>query len=67
MTDQQKIRKWFKTHKYITCMQAVFKLGVHNLRSRVSEMPDVERDAMIPVVKADGTKTEVARYSLIRI
>ena len=65
MTDQQKIRQWLKTHKYITCMQAIFKLGVFNLRSRVSEMPDVELDCMIPIVREDGVLTRVGRYQRV--
>jgi hypothetical protein len=65
MTDKQKIRKWFKTRKYLTCYDATFKLGVMNARSRISEMSDVIRDCMVDVVKADGTPTQVARYRLI--
>lgn len=65
MTDVQRIRKWFKTHKYLTCCQAVHKLGVYNLRSRVSEMHDVTKDQLIEVVREDGTLTRVARYALV--
>ena len=60
MTEKQKIKKWFKTHKYITCMQAIHELGVYNLRSRASEMR--LRSDMIEVVKEDGSIARVARY-----
>lgn len=62
MTDKQKIIKYLKTHKYITCMQAIHKIGVYNLRSRMSEIPH-NRD-MIDVVREDGVMTRVARYWL---
>ena len=65
MTDKQKILKWFKTHKYLTCCQAIHKLGIYNLRSRVSEIPTVVKDCMIEVVKEDGVLTRVARYRLV--
>lgn len=64
MSDKQKIRKWFKTRKYLTCWQAVHKLGVYNLRSRVSEMQDVVSDGLVEVVRKDGVLTRVARYKL---
>lgn len=62
MTDKQKILKWFKTRKYLTCKDAIHKLGVYNLRSRMSEMPH-NRD-LIEVVRDDGVMTRVARYWL---
>jgi len=63
MTDRQKILKWFKTHKYLTCVQAIHKLGVYNLRSRVCEIDGVVSE-MVKVTRADGVETRVARYSL---
>jgi hypothetical protein len=65
MTDKQKIRKWFKTHKYLTCRQAVHKLGVYNLRSRISEMIDITQDQLVEIVRDDGVMTRVARYMLV--
>jgi len=62
MSDKDKIMKHFKTHKYITCMQAIHKLGVYNLRSRMSEIP--HKKDMIEVVRDDGVMTRVARYWL---
>ena len=43
-------------------MQAIHKIGVYNLRSRMSEIPH-NRD-MIDVVREDGVMTRVARYWL---
>jgi len=63
MTDKQKILKWFKTRKYLTCMQAIHKLGVYNLRSRVCEIAGISSE-MITVTRSDGVETRVARYSL---
>ncbi len=63
MTDKQKILKWFKTRKYLTCMQAIHKLGVYNLRSRVCEITGISSE-MITVTRGDGVETRVARYSL---
>jgi len=63
MTDRQKILKWFKTHKYLTCVQAIHKLGVYNLRSRVCEIDGIASE-MVKVTRTDGVETRVARYSL---
>jgi hypothetical protein len=63
MTDRQKILKWFKTRKYLTCMQAIHKLGVYNLRSRACEIAGITSE-MIEVKRKDGLKVRVARYSL---
>ena len=63
MTDKQKILNWFKTQKYLTCMQAIHKLGVYNLRSRACEIPGIHSE-MIQVTRADGVRTRVARYSM---
>lgn len=65
MTDKQKIRNWFKRRKYLTCAQAVHQLGVYNARSRISEMPDVVKDKMVTVTRADGVRATVARYRLV--
>ena len=64
LTDKQKIMRWFKSRKYLTCNQAIHLLGVYNLRSRVSEIPDIKSE-MISVIRDDGKKTRVARYSLL--
>ena len=63
MSDKAKIQKWFKARKYLTCVQAIHKLGIYNLRSRVCEIPGI-RSEMVSVVRADGVKTKVARYSM---
>jgi hypothetical protein len=63
MTDKQKIMKWFKTRKYLTCATAIHKLGVYNLRSRACEMSEIIAE-MIEVTRKDGVKTKVARYRL---
>jgi hypothetical protein len=63
MTDKQKILRWFKTRKYLTCTQAIHKLGVYNLRSRACEIPGIQRE-MVKVMRSDGRKAMVARYSL---
>lgn len=64
MTDKQKIIKWFKKRKYLTCMQAIHYMGIYNLRSRVAEMPEVVKGSMIAVKRQDGQKVRVARYRL---
>lgn len=65
MTEKQKIRGWFKRRKYLTVAQAIHFLRVYNLRSRVPEMPDVEFDCMIPIVREDGVLAHVARYQRV--
>lgn len=65
MSDKQKIQNWFKTRKYLTCMIAIHKLGIYNLRSRASEMPELFAE-MIEVVRKDGVKARVARYQMIK-
>ena len=65
MSDIDIIRKWFKTHKFLTVEQAIHKLGVYNLRSRVSEMTDVARDHFRAVTKRDGKAARVAVYASI--
>lgn len=64
MTDRDKILKWFKTRKYLTCMTAIHKLGIYNLRSRACEIPGIVSE-MIEVTRKDGVRTRVARYRLI--
>jgi len=66
MSDKQKIRNWFKKHKYLTCADAIHRLGVYNLRSRASEMPELISE-MIEVIRNDGVKTRVARYRMISL
>lgn len=62
MSDRIKIEQYLKEHKTITCLQAIHKIGVYNLRSRASEMKLISE--MIDVTRADGVTTKVARYSL---
>ena len=64
MSDKDKILAWFKRRKYLTCMTAIHKLQVYNLRSRASEMPEIISE-MINVTRKDGVRTRVARYRLI--
>ena len=66
MSDKDRILRWFKTHKYLTCCQAIHKIGVYNLRSRISEIPGIVQDCMIEVVREDGVITRVARYRLTK-
>ena len=63
MSDKTKIIGYLKTHSSITCTQAIHSLGVYNLRSRACEIPGI-RSVMVPVVRRDGVKTRVARYSM---
>ena len=65
MKDADKIRKYLKTHRYVTVMECIHKLGVYNPRSRISEMVDVVKDGMVEVVRDDGVLTRVARYTAI--
>jgi len=65
MTEKQRIRRWFKYRKYLTVAEAIHKLRVYNLRSRVPEMPDVEFDCMIPIVREDGVLAHVGRYKKV--
>lgn len=64
MTDRQKILNWLKSHKYITCAQAIHNLGVYNLRSRISEMHNITA-RMVRRRRKDGAMVRVAQYSFI--
>lgn len=67
-TQEEKILRFMREYKHITQRQAN-RLGVMRLASRISDMRmdghkiDVE---LIPVKNADGTKTRVAQYTLIK-
>lgn len=63
MSDKQKILSWFEDHRYLTCMDAIHKLKVYNLRSRACEIPGIS-SKRIDVVREDGKKVQVAQYSL---
>ena len=61
MSDPSKIEAFIKSNGSITCYEAVTMLNVWNLRSRASEMG--LHSEMIPVTRADGVNTRVARYT----
>jgi len=65
MSDKQKIRQYLKTHTYIDCESAYLCIGVRNMRSRASEMRDLE-SYKVPVIREDGKPTIIARYKLIK-
>ena len=64
-TDKQKIREYLATHSYITCNDAIHKIGVYNLRSRASQMSDLV-SRKVQVTRKDGRKTKIAQYYLIK-
>ena len=64
MTDRQKIISYLRDNKTITCLEAIHNIGVYNLRSRASEIPDLVSE-LIQVTRADGQTVRVAQYHLI--
>lgn len=68
MTQTQEILKYMQTRGSITQRDAL-ELGVYRLASRIC---DLRRQGVaiissrLPVLKADGTITYVARYSLVK-
>ena len=67
-TQEEKILRFMRANKRITQRQAT-RLGVMRLASRISDMRSeghkIDRE-MIEVKNADGTKSRVARYTLIK-
>jgi hypothetical protein len=64
MNDRQKIISYLKANKTITCLEAIHNIGVYNLRSRASEIPELVSE-LIPVTKSNGQTVRVAQYHLI--
>ena len=67
-TQHYKILDFFKTHKYITPMDAFRYLGITKLATRISEMKRMGylfAQEMIEVSNRDGASVRVMQYELM--
>lgn len=67
-TQHYKILDFFKTHKYITPMDAFKYLGITKLATRISEMKRMGylfAQEMIEVANRDGASVRVMRYEFV--
>lgn len=64
MTHQEKIMKWFRTHKYLDRVQAMTKLNIFNLTADISDMraAGIDIESVYPNVK--GKKARWCKYRL---
>ena len=68
MTQKEKIMRFLKHHDFITQRDA-YQLGIYRLGARIYELKDEGtpiKTEMVQVTNADGSKTYVARYGLVR-
>ncbi len=67
MSENQKVLKYLKSGKSITCFKAI-KLGLtYNLRSRISNIIDMGhsvKKSWVSVKRSDGEMARVRSYSL---
>jgi len=62
MSESTEILKYLEVNGTITCVQAIHEISCYNLRSRASELGLAS--TMIPIIRKDGRRVHVARYSM---
>lgn len=69
VTQIQKIVAFCKAHKNQITARDAYKLGIMRLASRISDMNRLGywiRSELITVENADGSKSRVARYTIVK-
>ncbi len=67
MTQNQQVLEALQSGQTLTQLEALLQFGVGRLAARIQDLEDEGfriDSQMIEVIKADGTKTHVARYSM---
>lgn len=68
MTQKDAVKEWFETHKEITAIDAIYKLGITRLSAVIFELrkEGLEIESDRKMVETRYGKTEVAVYRMER-